>query len=55
MLDDLTPDQADGLACVVCGVSYLTSRARHVPVGYSHTGSQVFACSGHCADRIKGE
>ncbi|WP_035812677.1 hypothetical protein [Jiangella gansuensis] len=48
MLGDLTPDQADGLAYVVCGGSYLTSRARDVPVGVSHTGSQVFACAGHC-------
>ncbi|MFB7289002.1 hypothetical protein [Actinacidiphila glaucinigra] len=41
---DLTPAQADGLACVVCHADYLTVRTPHVPVGRSSTGSQVFAC-----------
>jgi hypothetical protein len=36
--------QADGLACVVCGVDYLRVRVPHVPLGWSVTGSQVFAC-----------
>jgi hypothetical protein len=36
--------QADGLACVVCGADFLRVRVRHVPVGRSVTGSQVFAC-----------
>ncbi|WP_301124785.1 hypothetical protein [Streptomyces cacaoi] len=44
----LTPVQADGLACVVCGEEFLTSRSQHVPVGRSETGSQVFACQEHC-------
>lgn len=44
----LTAAQADGLACVVCGISYLTLRVAHRPVGRSHTGSQVFACSPTC-------
>lgn len=45
----LTPEQADGLACVYpgCGVSYLTGKVPHVPVGRSATGSQVFECSAH--------
>lgn len=42
----LTPSQADGLACVVCGVDYLRVHVPHVPVGRSVTGSQVFACVG---------
>jgi mono/diheme cytochrome c family protein len=40
----LTPLQADGLACVVCGADYFRIRDPHVPVGRSVTGSQVFAC-----------
>jgi hypothetical protein len=42
----LTPLQADGLACVVCGADWLRVRVPHVPVGRSVTGSQVFACVG---------
>jgi hypothetical protein len=45
----LTPAQADGLACVRCGVDYLTVAVPHRPVGRSGTGSQVFACSWTCA------
>ncbi|SFK52542.1 hypothetical protein SAMN05421835_12363 [Amycolatopsis sacchari] len=44
----LSPLQADGLACVTCNRNYLHSRVAHVPVGRSHTGSQVFACLGAC-------
>lgn len=44
----LTQTQADGLACVVCGADYLTVKVAHTPVGRSHTGSQVFACSASC-------
>jgi hypothetical protein len=42
----LTLLQADGLACVVCGADYLLVHVRHVPVGRSETGSQVFVCVG---------
>ena len=50
---DLTPAQADGLACVVCGRDYLDrtedtafgSAAVRLPVGRSRNGSQVFACT----------
>jgi hypothetical protein len=42
---------ADGVACVTCG-RRLRGRGRSwVPVGRSHTGAQVFACVGDCADR----
>ena len=44
LISGLTPVQADGLACTVCGADYLRVRAPHVPVGRSVTGSQVFAC-----------
>ena len=48
----LAAEAADGLACVICGQSF---RARRSPVrqavGRSHTGVQVFACVGDCADR----
>jgi hypothetical protein len=47
--DGLTPLQADGLACVVCGLDYLRNATAHVPVGYSMaTDSQVFVCIGPC-------
>jgi excisionase family DNA binding protein len=39
--------QADGLACVVCGVDFRTTPEPQVPVGVSDTGSQVFACKRH--------
>jgi hypothetical protein len=51
-ITQLTGQQADGLACVVCGADYLTERVAHRPVGRSHTGSQVFACSLSCADKV---
>jgi hypothetical protein len=56
MWSGLSPAQADGLACVICGRE-LTARAKHVgsrvglvwvQVGRSPTGSQVFACAGEC-------
>jgi hypothetical protein len=50
----LTAAQADGLACVVCASDYLTDHTPHRPVGRSHTGSQVFACAGACADQAGG-
>lgn len=46
LVTNLTAAQADGLACVVCGVNYLTASVNSVPVGRSHTGAQVFACAG---------
>jgi len=42
---NLTPEQADGLSCAVCGVSYLLVAVPHRPIGFSETGSQVFACT----------
>jgi excisionase family DNA binding protein len=48
----VTTGQADGLACVVCQADYLRVATPHVPVGRSHTGSQVFACSHHTAEQI---
>ena len=46
-----TPAQADGLACVVCDLDFLSPEARGVhwvPVGRdTETGSQVFACESH--------
>jgi hypothetical protein len=51
----LTLLQADGLACVVCGADYLRVHVPHVPVGWSGTGSQVFACVGCRPDDQHGE
>jgi hypothetical protein len=45
----LTPAQAEGQACVMCARN-LRFRGS-VPVGRSHTGSQVFACVGECVSR----
>ena len=42
---DLSPEQAEGLACVICARPLLVS----LPVGRSLNGSQVFACAGVCA------
>lgn len=53
IISGLTPVQADGLACVECGVEYLHARVPHVPVGRSETGSQVFACAGCCPDDVR--
>ena len=47
----LTAVQADGLACVICGLDYLCAPgSASVPVGRSVTSSQVFACIGLCAE-----
>lgn len=40
------PLQVDGLACKVCGTSYLSVPVVHVPVGRLQTDSQVFASDG---------
>ncbi|MGH3834466.1 MAG: hypothetical protein ACRDSF_01995 [Pseudonocardiaceae bacterium] len=48
----LSPIQADGRACVVCGRGLRVRGSVAVPVGRSSvTGSQVFACTGACAER----
>jgi hypothetical protein len=41
---DLSPAQAEGLACVICARPLLVS----LPLGRSLTGSQVFACAEAC-------
>ena len=42
---------ADGLACVLCGRSFLSRGSRmRLPVGRSDADSQVFACVGDCAE-----
>ncbi|MGH3659979.1 MAG: helix-turn-helix domain-containing protein, partial [Micromonosporaceae bacterium] len=59
--EELSPAQADGLACVVCGADFLTVAVARRPVGRSGTGSQVFACSEHvdqgaaCGAALAGE
>ncbi len=45
----LSPAQADGLACVICAHDFRIRGSVSVPVGRSHTGSQVFACLDRCA------
>jgi hypothetical protein len=50
IITGLASAQADGLACVECGTDYLRVPVRHVPVGRSVTGSQVFACVVRCPD-----
>jgi hypothetical protein len=46
----LSPVQADGQACVICGRSVHTTGSVHVPIGHSVTGSQVYTCTGFCAN-----
>ncbi|QEU94833.1 hypothetical protein [Streptomyces kanamyceticus] len=51
----LSPSQARGLACVVCGVD-LGKQMRHVPVGRDPaTEQEVYACAEPCAVRIAEE
>ena len=45
----LSPAQADGLACVICAHDFRIRGSVSVPVGRSHTDSQVFACLDRCA------
>jgi len=35
LFDDLNNEQANGIACIVCGTDYTTSDVYSVPVGYS--------------------
>ena len=42
---------ADGLACLICGRGWRGRGRAAVSVGRSHTGAQVFACVGDCAQR----
>ena len=53
IITGLTPLQADGLACVACGADYLRVGVAHAPVGWSLTGSQVFACADGCVDAVR--
>lgn len=45
----LNPRQAEGSACVLCGTDFRRGAARRA-VGWSATGSQVFACTDHATD-----
>ncbi|MFN2495754.1 MAG: hypothetical protein ABR608_07590 [Pseudonocardiaceae bacterium] len=47
----LSPAQADGQACVICGHAFGLRGSVCVPVGRSSTGSQVFACVDGCGER----
>lgn len=49
----LDPVEADGRACVICGANFHHTKTAAIPVGRSHTGSQVFACTGDCAETAK--
>lgn len=52
----LTDDQADGLACVICGLDYLRAPgSASIPVDRAATGSQVFACIGRCAEAAEAD
>jgi hypothetical protein len=52
---ELDAASADGLACVICGRDLSTRGSVAVPVGRSHTDSQVFACTGDCAQQATRE
>jgi excisionase family DNA binding protein len=45
----LNEAQADGRACAVCRADFLATGVSAFPVGRSHTGSQIFACTTHPA------
>ena len=53
-MDRVSPAQADGLACVICTHDFRVRGSVSVPVGRSHTGSQVFACADRCAHAAGG-
>lgn len=54
ILPNLSPAQADGLACVLCGADFLAPGAgAHRPVGRSASDSQVFACSSHTPGAVR--
>jgi hypothetical protein len=42
---------AEGLTCVICGQNLRGRGLKWIPVGLSHTGSQVLACAGNCAQQ----
>jgi hypothetical protein len=44
----LTAPRADGLACVICGRTFIGSSVLREPVARSEVGTQVFACAGDC-------
>ncbi|MFF4802729.1 hypothetical protein ACFY1U_30680 [Streptomyces sp. NPDC001351] len=49
----LNAEQADGMACVVCGANFLTAKITAVPVGRNPADeSQVFVCKEPCAGKI---
>jgi hypothetical protein len=48
----LGPAQADGQACVICARSFHARGSVAMPVGRSHTGSQVFACADKCTSCV---
>ncbi len=50
---NLSEAQADGQACVMCELPTGSRPGGSVPVGRSRTGSQVFACSGACAEQTQ--
>ncbi|MFM9615214.1 hypothetical protein [Streptomyces niveiscabiei] len=53
---NLTPRQADGLSCVLCGADYLMARIPSVVVGkVPDTEAPVYACARPCAERIAEE
>ncbi|MFJ6669178.1 hypothetical protein [Streptomyces sp. NPDC091383] len=52
----MSPRQADGMACVVCGADFLTGKITSVSVGRSPADeSQVYACKDPCAAVIARE
>jgi len=52
---ELTPRQADGMDCVLCGADFLTTGVSHQPVGRSEGGSQGFACTQHDSGEARAE
>lgn len=48
VIDGLTPDQTDGIACAVCALPFRVGDWS-TPVGYGTDGGQVFACTDTCA------
>lgn len=48
---DVTDDQAEGFACIMCGVDFADQAApAAVPVQLPATGRQVFVCTPECPE-----
>lgn len=46
----VTPEQLDGVACVLCGRDFRVDDMASTPVALPESGQQVFVCAAGCLD-----